>query len=82
LDEGDESETGSANSLDRPPQGAGSLLGSCPKLRLIGADSPRQALDVEPEDIRLLFEVLFDIRSGVHRALWLLEEEDDEEEDS
>jgi len=37
---------------------------------------------VEPEDIRLLFEVLFDFRSGVHRALWLLEEEDDEEEEN
>jgi hypothetical protein len=36
---------------------------------------------VEPEDIRLL-EVLFVIRSGVHRALWLLEEEDDEEEEN
>jgi hypothetical protein len=37
---------------------------------------------VEPEDIRLLFEVLFDIRSGAHRALSLLEEEDDEEEEN
>ncbi len=38
-------------------------------------------LGMEPEDIRVLFEVLFDIRSDVRRALWLLEGEDDEEEE-
>ncbi len=38
-------------------------------------------LEMEPEDIRVLFEVLFDIRSDLRRALWLLEGEDDEEEE-
>ena len=39
---------------------------------------------VEPEDVRLLFEVLFDVRTGVHHTLLLLEGDDDEpeEEDS
>jgi len=36
---------------------------------------------VEPEDVRLLFEVLFDIRKGVRRTLLLLEGEDDEQEE-
>ena len=36
---------------------------------------------MEPEDIRVLFGALFDIRADVRRALWLLEGDDDEEEE-
>jgi hypothetical protein len=36
---------------------------------------------VEPEDVHLLFEVLFDIRIGVRRTLLLLEGDDDEQEE-
>jgi hypothetical protein len=37
---------------------------------------------VEPEDLRVLFEVLFDLRRDINRVLWLLEGEEDEEEDA
>jgi hypothetical protein len=37
---------------------------------------------VEPEDMRVLFEVLFDLRRDIERVLWLLEGEEDEEEDA
>jgi hypothetical protein len=50
-----------------------------------GQGAARSTIEgMEPEDIRLLFEVLFDIRTGVRRTLWLLEKEDgdEEEEDS
>jgi hypothetical protein len=82
LDEVDESETGSANLWSGPRKGAGRFSGPCLEERLVSTRGLRQPLDVEPEDIRLLFEVLFDIRSGAHRALSLLEEEDDEGEEN
>jgi hypothetical protein len=36
---------------------------------------------VEPEDIRVLFEVLFDVRRDLRKVLWLLEGDEDEEEE-
>ena len=64
----DESATGSANLWSRSA---------------ILCDEPQAATMsmVEPEDVRLLFEVLFDIRQDVRRALWLLEGDDDEQEE-
>jgi hypothetical protein len=84
LDEADESETGSANLWSGPRKGAGRFLGPCLRERLVGGLEPRHDFCVEPDDIRLLFEVLFDIRQGVQRTVWLLEsdDEDEEEEDS
>jgi hypothetical protein len=36
---------------------------------------------VEPDDVRVFFEVLFDIRKDTRRVLWILEGDDDEEEE-
>jgi len=36
---------------------------------------------MEPDDIRVLFEVLFDIRRDVRHTLWLVEGGDDDEEE-
>ena len=67
----DESATGSANLWSRS-----AILRDLPRAATIST--------VEPEDVRLLFEVLFDIRQDVRRAVWLLEGGDDgqEEEDT
>ncbi len=37
---------------------------------------------MEPDELRLLFEVLFDIRADLQHVVWLLEEDDDEEEEA
>jgi hypothetical protein len=52
-----------------------------PRRHLVALPPADDHLGMEPEDMRVLFEVLFDIRSDVRRALWLLEGEDDEEEE-
>ena len=65
--------------------GAGRFSGPGPQERLVDEDERRHHFGVEPDDIRLLFEVLFDIRLGVQRTVWLLESDDEdgeEEEDS
>jgi hypothetical protein len=46
-----------------------------------GHCSLRPLVAVEPDDVRVLFEVLFDIRKDTRRVLWILEGDDDEEEE-
>jgi hypothetical protein len=48
-------------------------------LRRICSESSIEA--VEPDDVRVFFEVLFDIRKDTRRVLWILEGDDDEEEE-
>ena len=82
MDEVDESATGSANLWSGPGQpGPGLFCGHARMsvLRPRPIDSDHRV--VEPEDVRLLFEVLFDIRHGVHQTLVLLEGDDDGEEE-
>jgi hypothetical protein len=51
------------------------------KRHLAGSGCAREHFRVEPEDIRVLFEVLFDVRRDLRKVLWLLEGDDDEEEE-
>jgi hypothetical protein len=44
-------------------------------------DAPRSIGTVEPNDVRVLFEVLWDIREDTARILRILEGDDDEEEE-
>jgi hypothetical protein len=43
--------------------------------------APRNIEDVGPYDVRVLFEVLWDIREDTQRMLRILEGDDDEEEE-
>ena len=45
------------------------------------AEQPSNMARVEPDEVELLFGVLFDIRRDVEEALMLLREDEDGEED-
>ena len=56
-------------------------FGRASKRHLAATGGVGQHFGVEPEDMRVLFEVLFDLRRDLRKVLWLLEGDDDEEEE-